>query len=56
MPTRLLALLLASLTLIACTEEGTYPISGEECSEEDAVQDIDAADCTVPGALGGGTF
>lgn len=55
MPLRILAVLLASLTLIGCTEEGTYPISGEECSAEDAVQDLSATDCTVPGATAGGS-
>ena len=56
MPTRILAVLLASLMLVACTEDGTYPLSGEECSPDDAVQDLDAADCAVPGATGAGTF
>ncbi len=56
MPTRLLAVLLASLMLAGCAEDGTYPVSGEECAPEDAVLDLDAADCAVTPPTGSGTF
>ena len=36
----------------ACTEVETYPLSGEECGPEDAVQELDAADCVVGAAPG----
>ena len=55
MPKRVLAILFASLTLIGCTEKGTYPITGEDCTAGDAVQELDAGDCTVPGATAGGS-
>ncbi|NNE89683.1 MAG: hypothetical protein HKN27_16570 [Silicimonas sp.] len=41
---------LAAFSLQACVEEGTYPLTGEECSEDDPVLDMDAADCTIPGS------
>lgn len=34
--------------LVGCTPPDRYPISGEECSADDPVHDIDANDCTVP--------
>lgn len=43
---------MAALMLAACTEDGTYPISGQECHEDDPVLDLDAADCTIPGSVG----
>lgn len=52
---RFLFLFLAAVSLGACTEEGKYPVSGEECSEGDPVQDIVPPDCaTLPS--GSGTF
>ncbi len=33
------------LALAACTEQETYPISGEECSPDDPVHSIDGAGC-----------
>lgn len=44
-----LILLAAAFVLLACTPPGHYPVSGEECAEGDPVQDLEAADCTVPG-------
>jgi hypothetical protein len=41
---------IAAFSLQACTEEGVYPVTGEECSEDDPVLDMDAADCTIPGS------
>lgn len=34
----------AVLFLAACVQEGTYPVSGDECTAEDPVKEIDAAD------------
>ena len=52
---RLLILFMIIPALAACTETGTYPVSGEECAEGDPVQDISTAECTaLPG--GTGTF
>ena len=42
--------LLAVFSLQACTEEGTYPLSGEECEEGDPVLELDAGDCAIPGS------
>ena len=47
-PYLILASLLAALTLSACTEDETYPVSGEECGPNDPVKDLDAADCLPP--------
>jgi hypothetical protein len=44
-------LLIAALTLTACENTDTYPISGEECGPNDPVQTLDAADCAVPGSI-----
>lgn len=43
--------LFCALFLAACeTEPESYPISGEECSPEDPVQDLRPSDCQpVPG-------
>lgn len=42
-------LLIAVAALSACEKEAeTYPISGEQCTETDPVQELDAADCFVP--------
>ncbi len=42
-------LLIAAASLSACEKQAeTYPISGEQCSETDPVQELDAADCFVP--------
>ncbi|SLN66305.1 hypothetical protein PEL8287_03659 [Roseovarius litorisediminis] len=45
---KLLLTLSAIAFLGACADEKHYPISGEECSADDPVQDLDAsiADCT----------
>lgn len=44
-PLILAASALAFLSLAACTEGDTYPISGEECGPNDPVKDLNAADC-----------
>ncbi|NNE78914.1 MAG: hypothetical protein HKN18_01460 [Silicimonas sp.] len=54
-PSLLLLALLSALGLAACVEEGTYPISGEECAPDDPVHDFGATDCapvTGPGVGG----
>jgi len=52
---RLMTALFGLMLLFGCTEEGTYPISGEPCSETDAVQTLDANDCAVvPTGMSGG--
>lgn len=38
------------LVLSACAETGTYPLGEGQCKPTDPVQDLDAADCTVPGS------
>ena len=48
--------LLAIFTLTACAEEGKYPVSGEDCRADDAVQTLDASDCAALPAGGSGTF
>lgn len=35
-------------TLTGCTDPDHYPISGQECSPDDPVQDLDAHDCVPP--------
>ena len=47
--------LLAATGLAGCTEDDTYPLTGEDCGPKDAVLELDAGDCTAPGG-GGGTF
>lgn len=39
--------------LAACTDDGTYPITGEECTADDAVLEM-SADC--PDLIGTGSF
>lgn len=52
---RLLAVILLTTAFAGCTEQGRYPVTNAECSETDAVQDLDQADCvSLPG--GAGTF
>lgn len=48
------ALALATLfaALAACTETDRYPVTGEECTPGDPVQEIDATFCP-PSAPGG---
>ncbi len=41
---RLLMIGIATLFLTACAQDGTYPVSGEECTAEDPVKEVDAAD------------
>lgn len=36
------------LGLAACTEDQTYPVTGQECHEDDPVLSLDAVDCTPP--------
>lgn len=43
-----LSLISAQLLLAACTQPGTYPISGEACGPDDPVQQLDAGDCLSP--------
>jgi hypothetical protein len=45
-----ITLLTTALLLSACAETGTYPVSDDQCKPTDPVQDLDAADCTVPGS------
>ncbi len=45
--TRLLILLMSVLAVSACTEEGKYPVSGEECTAGDPVQDVTPVDCAA---------
>lgn len=44
------SLIVALFALAACdtTEPQTYPLSGETCSADDPVLDLDAGDCVVP--------
>ena len=44
---RALAALAAALLLTACSEPGRYPVTGEQCGPDDAVQTLDASDCLV---------
>ena len=37
--------LLGSLFLSACAEDGKYPVSGEECTQSDPVQEMSVPDC-----------
>ena len=53
---RICTMILAFVAVTACTEDETYPISGETCSEDDPVLTLDAADCSLPPATGVGTF
>ena len=51
--TRFFILLLSATILVACTEEGKYPLSGEECTAQDPVQEMTTADCAaLPAASG----
>lgn len=43
-----ITLLALTLGLLGCAE-GTYPLSGDQCTADDPVADLDANDCTVPG-------
>lgn len=47
----ILAFLFLPLLLAACTEPGTYPISGEECGPDDPVLELDASDCPSLAAI-----
>ena len=49
---RILALLLATVAISGCAEEGKYPISGEECHQGDPVQDMTPPDCALPTGAG----
>ena len=40
-------ILTIALTISACAEKEKYPISGEQCGPQDAVQDLSTSDCTV---------
>ncbi len=44
-------LVLGLLGVAACTQPGTYPVSGETCGPEDPVLELDAADCGTPGLM-----
>lgn len=44
----ILLLLLLPVTIMGCEETDTYPVSGEECHENDPVKDLDPLDC-LPG-------
>lgn len=45
------SMLLLALLLAACADETHYPVSGEECTAEDPVKDVDASvvDCAPGG-------
>ncbi len=55
-PSLPLIALLAALGLSACVaaEEDTYPLTGEECTAEDPVQDFGATDCVPVAGTGVG--
>ena len=54
-PTIISLTLLMALGLAACaTPEGTYPLTGKDCAEEDPVQDFGATDCTPVAGTGVG--
>ncbi|WP_347538940.1 hypothetical protein [Roseovarius sp. CAU 1744] len=48
---RLVSLLFFVVTLSACADPTTYPISREECSPNDPVHDLDAALGSCPAAI-----
>jgi hypothetical protein len=51
--TRLLQFLILSAVLLGCTDEKTYPLSGEECQAGDPVAEVRPPDCaTLPTGLG----
>lgn len=52
--TRFLILFLTATVLAACTEEGKYPLSGEDCAAGDPVQEMTSADCAALPAGSGG--
>lgn len=41
----------ALLLLLGCADDNRYPVTGRECGPTDPVLTLDAADCTLPGAL-----
>ena len=47
-PLKLVAALAVALLIAACTDTGTYPVSGEECGPDDPVKSLDARDCLPP--------
>ncbi len=51
-----LSVLGVAVILSGCTQEGKYPLSGEECKEDDPVLSLDAGDCAAApaGSLSGG--
>ena len=53
-----LTVLLLALGLAACTEpdSGTYPVSGETCSDDDPVQTLDIGNCQPPAGTSAGVF
>ena len=56
-PTMISLTLLAALALAGCVEpeDGTYPLSGEQCTAGDPVQDFGATDCApIAGTVVGG--
>lgn len=48
-----LTILMTLIALGACTQDGTYPLSGEACTAEDPVLEM-SADC--PDLTGTGSF
>lgn len=42
------AICLALLAAGGCTDPDHYPVSGQECSPQDPVLELDANDCTPP--------
>lgn len=55
-PMMTLLTLFAALALAGCVEpeDDTYPLSGEQCTAEDPVQDFGATDCTPIAGTGVG--
>ncbi len=47
-PFHLIISLLVLVLVTSCAEEGQYPVSGEECSPDDPVLNLDAPDCLPP--------
>ncbi|MEO1638309.1 MAG: hypothetical protein AAFU41_03555 [Pseudomonadota bacterium] len=43
-----LAIIMILAAVAGCTDPDHYPISGQECSPDDPVLDMDAADCMPP--------
>lgn len=47
-PIHTLALFIVLSVVAGCSDPDHYPISGQACSPEDPVLDLDASDCAPP--------